>query len=626
MPMMDHLQTEGRLPASANLDELTPLEFVRLMNAEDARVAPAVATQAEAIARAIAVIAERLERGGRLIYLGAGTSGRLGVLDATEMPPTFQTPPDMVIGVIAGGTEALTRAVEGAEDHPEAGEGDLERLGVGERDVVVGIATSGRTPYVLGGLRYARRCGAFTIGLACNADAELIPLVDLAIVPVVGPEVLSGSTRLKAGTATKLVLNMLSTGAMVRLGKTYGHLMVDLKATNEKLRWRANRIVREATGLSREAAAELLQRCSGEVKTALVSYLAGVDVEEARERLRRAGGRVRAALAGVRRSLSDGADSHWILGVDGGGTQTTALLARLQQGNGWETAGRGTAGSSNLRAVGSAAALAALETAVHQAFAAAGVPVQMVRAACFGLAGAGRAAEQRLVREWIERQGWAATVEVVEDALLPLAAGTPDGWGLAVIAGTGSMALAQDPAGRTARSGGWGWLLGDEGSGYAIGRAALQAVARAADGRGPATQLTERLLTACGLTRPEELIEYVYTRADRAALAALAPIVLECAASDPVAHRIVQEGASELAAIAATAAARLSLPATVPLALAGGLFVSSKLYRDRFLHALAERGYQAHPLSRVPEPAVGALRRAARLTGAHTPLPDTERR
>lgn len=612
---MDHLQTEGRLAASAHLDEMTPLEIVRLMNAEDARVAPAVATQAPAIAQGIAVIAERLERGGRLIYLGAGTSGRLGVLDATEMPPTFQTPPEMVIGVIAGGVEALTRAVEGAEDHPEAAEQDLQRLQLSAQDVVVGIATSGRTPYVLGGLRYARRRGAFTIGLACNSDAELIPLVDLAIIPVVGPEVLSGSTRLKAGTATKLVLNMLSTGAMVRLGKTYGHLMVDLKATNEKLRWRANRIVREVTGLSREAAAELLERCGGEVKTALVAHLGGLDVETARERLRQAQGRVRAALSGRPRSGAAPQESgSWILGVDGGGTQTTALLARLPTaGNGWEVLGRGTAGSSNLRAAGVSAALAALDLALREALAAAGVSGMTVRAACFGLAGAGRSAEQRLVREWAEQRLGTSAVEVVEDAVLPLAAGTPEGWGLAVIAGTGSMAFAQNAAGETARAGGWGWLLGDEGSGYALVQAALRAVLRAADGRAPATLLTERLLAACGLTQPEELIEYVYGRADRAALAALAPVVLDCASRDAVADRLVQEGAAELAAIAATAAARVALPSTVPLALAGGLFLGSRLYRDRFLHALAERGYQAHPLTRVSEPALGALRRAYRL-------------
>ena len=286
---MDHLQTEARNPASTNLDELTPLQFVHLMNAEDAAVIPAVASQAESIARAIEVIAERLRAGGRLIYAGAGTSGRLGVLDATECPPTFNAPPGQVIGVIAGGPPALTQAVEGAEDHPEFAERDLQYLELSPKDVLVGIATSGRTPYVLGAVAYARRLGTLTIGLSCNADAELIPHVDLAITPVVGAEILSGSTRLKAGTATKLVLNMLSTGAMVRLGKTFGNLMVDLRATNEKLRVRTNRIVRQLTGLTREQADALLERSGRELKTALVAHLAAASPEEAQGACKRLG-------------------------------------------------------------------------------------------------------------------------------------------------------------------------------------------------------------------------------------------------------------------------------------------------------------------------------------------------
>src|SRR5437660_6688731 len=195
---MDHLLTEARNPASTNLDELSALELVRLMNAEDAKVTPAVAAEAEPIARAVEAVAERLREGGRLVYAGAGTSGRLGVLDATECPPTFQSPPGQVVGVIAGGPVALTQAVEGAEDRPELAEQDLAALGLSSKDVLVGIATSGRTPYVIGAVRYARKVGAFAVGLACNPGSDLEPEVDLAIVPVVGPEVLSGSTRLKA--------------------------------------------------------------------------------------------------------------------------------------------------------------------------------------------------------------------------------------------------------------------------------------------------------------------------------------------------------------------------------------------------------------------------------------------
>jgi N-acetylmuramic acid 6-phosphate etherase len=267
-----HLTTEASNPASSRIDTLSPREIVQLMNAEDAKVAEAVARETDAIARAIEVISDRLRSGGRLIYLGAGTSGRLGVLDATECPPTFSTPPELVVGLIAGGPTALTRAVEGAEDRPELAAEDLQRINLSAADVVVGIATSGRTPYVIGGLRLARQIGAFAIGLACNDGSALMEVADLMITPIVGPEVVSGSTRLKAGTATKMVLNMLTTGTMIRLGKTYGNLMVDLKATNAKLTVRTRRIVSRLTGLTEDQAELLLAHCDGELKTTVVVH------------------------------------------------------------------------------------------------------------------------------------------------------------------------------------------------------------------------------------------------------------------------------------------------------------------------------------------------------------------
>jgi N-acetylmuramic acid 6-phosphate etherase len=293
---MSRLTTEARNPASEQIDTLSSLEIARLMNAEDALVPQAVGREAEAIARAIEVIADRLRRGGRLVYLGAGTSGRLGVLDASECTPTFGTPPEMVIGLIAGGYGALTRAVEGAEDHPESAVDDLKRIGLSRADVLVGIATSGRTPYVIGGLKHARGVGAYAIGLACNDGSALADAADLMITPVVGPEVISGSTRLKAGTATKLVLNMLTTGVMVLLGKTYGNLMVDLKATNTKLVQRTRRMVASLTGLSEEEAEVKLRACDGELKTAVVAQRRGVSAAEARKLLVLAKGQLRGAL------------------------------------------------------------------------------------------------------------------------------------------------------------------------------------------------------------------------------------------------------------------------------------------------------------------------------------------
>ena len=610
---MDHLQTEARNPASTKLDELTALQIVRLMNAEDARVIPAVGAQAESIARAIEVIAERLRAGGRLIYVGAGTSGRLGVLDASECPPTFNSPPEQVVGVIAGGPAALTRSIEGAEDHPEHGERDLQALGVSGRDVVVGIATSGRTPYVLGAVAFARKQGAFTIGIACNDDAELNAVVELAIVPVVGPEVVSGSTRLKAGTATKLVLNMLSTGAMVLLGKTYGNLMVDLRASNSKLRARTNRIVRLLTGLSVEAADQLLQSCGGELKTALVAQLRGVAPEEARTRLASTGGQVKKALGepaalaagwGLE-AQATGFHHDLYLGIDGGGTHTVALLARASG----DIVGRGTAGPSNRQAVGTERALAALDDAVSAAFHAAGLPRGPVTSACLGLAGADRPDDQAVLRAWAERVQLAAHVEVTSDAAILLAAGTPHGWGLVLIAGTGSIAFGRTADGRRARAGGWGHLLGDEGSAYALVIHALQAIARAADGRGPATRLTECFLNHWGLTQPQDLIAAVYRSGrDRADFAALAPLVIEMAENDPVAAGIVEQGAHELARAGESVVRQLGWYGPVPLALAGGLLLGSAGYRERVLLVLRSLGIQPEPFTLVEEPAEGAVK------------------
>jgi N-acetylmuramic acid 6-phosphate etherase len=611
--LLDHLETEARNPASTNLDELTPLELVRLMNREDARVIPAIASQAEAIARAIEVLAERLRAGGRLVYAGAGTSGRLGVLDATECPPTFSAAPGQVVGVIAGGTKALTQAVEGAEDRPELAEHDLETLTLCARDVLVAIATSGRTPYVLGAVGYAKRQGAYTIGLSCNPESEVSKEADLAITPVVGPEVLSGSTRLKAGTATKLVLNMLSTGAMVRLGKTYGNLMVDLRATNSKLRARANRIVRIFTGISVQEADELLGRCGGELKTALVVHGTGGTPDEARARLASLGGQVRQALARAPEApvgaMPAGDAPRLVLGIDGGGTHTVALLA----GPDGAVLGRGEAGPSNLQAVGADRALTALDEAVTRAFAAARQSRCSVGAACLGLAGAGREEDQRVIHAWAQRVSLAGRVEVTTDATILLAAGTPEGWGLALVAGTGSIAFGRAPDGRTARAGGWGYLLGDEGSAYDLALAGLRAVARAADGRGPDTALTQRFLDRLGIGQPPELIRAVYQGDwDRAALAGLAQLVLEAAAEgDTVAVGLLAEAAAELAAAAATVAEKLSLAkGPFPLALAGGLLLASDNYQERILEALGRLGLRPAPVTPVREPSAGALRLA----------------
>ncbi|MFJ6707303.1 MULTISPECIES: N-acetylmuramic acid 6-phosphate etherase [unclassified Streptomyces] len=293
---LDTLTTEAFRPELSEIDTLPTLDIARLMNGEDAQVAAAVALRLPEIAGAIDAISARMAAGGRLVYAGAGTAGRLGVLDASECPPTFDTAPGQVVGVIAGGPAAVVTSVEGAEDSAERAREDLDALGIGAADAVVGISASGRTPYAVGAVAHARGLGALTVGLSCNADSALAAAAEHGIEVVVGPELLTGSTRLKAGTAQKLVLNMLSTITMIRLGKTFGNLMVDVRASNEKLRARSRRIVALATGADEEETERALAATGGEVKNAILVILAGVDGPTAARLLERSGGHLRAAL------------------------------------------------------------------------------------------------------------------------------------------------------------------------------------------------------------------------------------------------------------------------------------------------------------------------------------------
>jgi N-acetylmuramic acid 6-phosphate etherase len=298
MAGLEKLLTEQRNPASAAIDTLPTEEVLRIVNAEDHKVAAAVEREIPAIARAVDAVVEAFQRGGRLFYIGAGTSGRLGVLDASECPPTFSVPPEMVQGIIAGGPAALSRATEVTEDDPAMGARDLTERGFTARDVLVGIAASGRTPYVLGAIAEARRLGAVTVGISCTPDSELARAAAIAITPLVGPEVIAGSTRMKAGTAQKLVLNMLTTGAFIRLGYVYGNLMVNVQPKNAKLADRARRIVAQAAGVTCERAGELLDAAENNVRVAIVMGKTGAARAEAERRLAAAGGSISRVLNG----------------------------------------------------------------------------------------------------------------------------------------------------------------------------------------------------------------------------------------------------------------------------------------------------------------------------------------
>ncbi|MGW3511068.1 N-acetylmuramic acid 6-phosphate etherase [Streptomyces sp. NPDC000994] len=293
---LESLTTEAFRPELAEIDRLPTLEIARLMNAEDSTVPAAVAERLPQIAAAIDAVAERMARGGRLVYAGAGTAGRLGVLDASECPPTFNTRPSQVVGLIAGGPPAMVTSVEGAEDSKELAAEALDALGLTPDDTVVGVSASGRTPYAIGAVEHARALGALTIGLSCNANSALAAAAEHGIEVVVGPELLTGSTRLKAGTAQKLVLNMLSTITMIRLGKTYGNLMVDVRASNDKLRARSRRIVALATGAADDEIERALTAADGEVKTAILTLLVDTDAPTATRLLKQSDGHLRTAL------------------------------------------------------------------------------------------------------------------------------------------------------------------------------------------------------------------------------------------------------------------------------------------------------------------------------------------
>ena len=298
MVELKKIATEQRNPDTMNIDVLSTLDMVKLINREDHKVAQAVGQVTDKIAQAVDVIADRLSRGGRLIYCGAGTSGRLGVLDAVECPPTYSTEPEMVQGLIAGGYPAIFKAVEGAEDSKELGIQDLKNIAFSAEDVLVGIAASGRTPYVLGAMEYAKELGAVTVSVTCCPGSALDAFADIGIAPAPGPEVVTGSTRMKSGTAQKMVLNMLSTGAMIKLGKVYGNLMVDVKPSNEKLIRRCVTIVCAATDCDEATAVAALEACDYRPKTAIVMILCGLDAAQAQGKLQKADGRIAGVLKG----------------------------------------------------------------------------------------------------------------------------------------------------------------------------------------------------------------------------------------------------------------------------------------------------------------------------------------
>ncbi|KAL2860027.1 hypothetical protein BJX68DRAFT_275482 [Aspergillus pseudodeflectus] len=510
------LQTEAINERTSNIDRVSTLQMCTMINDEDITVAESVTACLEDIAVAIDLLVPRVRAGGRVIYVGAGTSGRLGVLDSSEILPTFAAPPTQFVGLIAGGDAAIRKAQEGAEDSTAAGRDELTAMSLnGEQDSIIGIAASGRTPYVLGALEYAKSLGCLTIGVACVSPSEIgrSGNVDIMIAPLPGPEVITGSTRLKAGTATKLVLNMLSTGTMIRAGKTYGNMMVDLIASNQKLKQRSRNILRKVSRrcstMTDQDLDDLLARCGGRVKVALVVAEKGISVEESREQLEMAQGVLAKVIttedeAPVKTPLINGFKHHRsVLCIDGGGSKCAAVV-----GDTGGDLGEGFAGPCNLRTDGNfEASVDAIVIAAREAFRNIGKPANQIN----GINGSTDSHQSTITNHdqsfdsiWIasagmDRPGMRERVQAAVaqnlnlnksiqmritndvDLLAAAMARHPEiSSSLVVIAGTGSIAIRYAynnddivPR-RVARAGGWGHLLGDEGAGYAIGRQAIR--------------------------------------------------------------------------------------------------------------------------------------------------------
>ncbi|CAG8254083.1 unnamed protein product [Penicillium nalgiovense] len=624
---LSQLQTEGVNPRTVHIDRVSTLDMCTVINADDQKVPESVVPCLPVIAGAIDALTPRVRRGGRVIYVGAGTSGRLGILDASEIPPTFAAPRGQFVGLIAGGDAAIRSAQEGAEDDEKAGEDEMKSLNLNpELDSIIGIASSGRTPYVLGCLAFAKRLGCVTIAVVCTVPSVigLSGNVDFVISPVSGPEVVTGSTRLKAGTVTKLVLNMLSTGTMIRTGKTYGNMMVDLVASNLKLEQRSRNILRTLSEKSQSSSDSeldaLLARCHGSVKLAILVAETGESVETCQGYIDVAGGLLANALATNSRPIEQKPPTSPIrkfaLCIDGGGTKCAAVVAA-----GTNVVGQGSAGPCNLYDGVIATLLGAAKAALKDTLASdveqtesswKGLLQTSFGSVWIGLAGIDRAGMEGVLAPKL-RQAFGITnekdIRLTNDVDL-LTAGVPKPLGtpsvLVVIAGTGSVAMRykwsddQQRYARSARSGGWGHMLGDQGGGYAIGMRAIQHTLGVFEDitlgldRTGADELSKAVAEKLGCQISESasidmlnnILAQNYSRGLKARIASIAPVVLDLMNRNETAAAIVS---SQVTLLVGETLGRLVKPQATGyqpseasvLILAGGLMKNER-YRATF--------------------------------------------
>ncbi|KAB5545816.1 putative glucokinase regulator family protein [Coniochaeta sp. 2T2.1] len=629
------LQTEERNPSTLDIDRLSTLELCRVLNHEDSTVPSAVEQCIPVISEVIDALSERVRKGGRVFYIGAGTSGRLGVLDASEIPPTYSAPTGQFIALMAGGDYALRHAKEGAEDDRDAAQGDLGPFNLNPTvDTLIGIASSGRTPYVLGGLNYVKGLGATTVAVVCVSPsaAEAEGNADYVISAVTGPEAVTGSTRMKAGTATKLVLNMISTGIMIKLGKTYGNLMIDVKATNLKLKQRARNILRFVGGYacmhSDTELDQILSQCSGSVKLAAVRIVLNVPVAEAKTRLERNHG----VLARVfdEASPRQDQDEDIVLCVDAGGTSCKAVIL-TRNGD----MGAGVAGPCNVTNTGIGRMISTISEAIQQAVdncnTTRGRHFRAVKltAAWVGMAGYGRPSLSSAIDNALRTLLPGPSLKITTDIdLLPLSIGTGDNV-VVVVAGTGSVAMSyekvKDHFQRTSRVGGWGGLLGDDGSGYWIGREALRTALLSSDMCGTqeggmipplsqavfqhfsdlypgfkAEDLLSTVLAPSTVQRPAEDATLATTKR----IAGVAKVVLSLAESDVDARRIIQAGVSSLAGMVSLMVRSQRFdPSVSGLVLAGGM-MQDNLYKASFVEMIEAQCGRFKQVETVAQPAI----------------------
>lgn len=613
-------ETEQINNATVDIDLLDTQDILIMISNEDAKVSQVVSQAIPSIARLVDRIVKGLQNGGHLYYVGAGTSGRLGVLDASECPPTFGCPKEMVHGIIAGGDDALRNAVEGAEDDKEKGMADILSFSPGVNDVIVGITASGGAPYVGGVLEVAKSCGSFTALIANNPAPKLSGLADLCLILPTGPEVISGSTRMKAGTAQKMVLNMISTATMIKLGKVYQNVMVDLCPTNEKLYKRAIRIVKDITGADENLINETLSACDFNPKIAIVSILNNVDIVLAKKTLEDAGGFLRVALSKSKtdmKSLCSGNQissnsttipysmaycdksvssenttfsgtsltsgnpvfsypdnkAPFIIGLDSGGTKNTIRIETMENKLLYENSSHGS--NINDSAEDS---LAAIHSSIYTAINELALCTDNCAAVCVGMAGAGRGENRLQVEMTIKSIGFSCPVYIINDFTAAFHGALGNQSGIVLISGTGSVCLGKTSLDVFHRCGGWGHLIGDEGSGFDIGKNILNAVFKEHDVRGSQTLLTSLLSTRFNLHTLEEMADYAYN-GKKGAIAALAPLC-EIAAikGDFVAMSIIENAAESLASHINAVASHFKAPKSpLKLVLCGGMLKESSL-------------------------------------------------